>query len=85
MSEAASDEIDRARRSLALGAIVRECDFWSQESAYDRSKPATQIFFSIRASSTKWDSTLVTILKRVYHVPLAANFRSYTESFLRKV
>lgn len=78
-------EIDHARRSLAPGAIAHKRDFWSQGRAHQRSNVAPEIFFSIRASSTKWDSTLVTILKRVYHVPLAANFRSYTQSFLRKV
>jgi hypothetical protein len=79
------EEIDHAPSTLAPGAIVRESDFSAQSGAYARSNDALQIFFSIRASSAKWDSALVTILKRVYHVPLAANFRSYTETFLRKV
>jgi hypothetical protein len=78
-------EIDHASRAMAPGADAREVDFSSRQGARKRRNAALQIFFSIRASSTKWDSTLVTILKRVYHVPLAANFRSYTESFLRKV
>lgn len=85
MLASAFDKIDHGHRALAPGAIVRESDFSAQSSASARSHGAAQIFFSIRASSTKWDSTLVTILKRVYHVPLAANFRSYTESLLRKV
>lgn len=85
MHASAFDEIDHARCSLAPGAIVQESDFRCGASARDGSKHATQIFFSIRATSANWDSTLVTILKRVYHVPLAASFPSYTESFLRKV
>jgi hypothetical protein len=85
MLASAFDAIDRVRRSLAPGAIMREVEFSSLKSARGRSMSAAQIFFSIRASSANWDSTLVTILKRVYHVPLAASFRSCTESFLRKV
>ena len=85
MLASAFDEIDHGRRALAPGAIARERDFSSRQSVRRRSDIAPQIFFSIRATSAKWDSTLVTILKRVYHVPLAANFRSYTETFLRKV
>ena len=59
-------------RAMALGAGVVD----SQLRVFFRARAATklrsEILFSIRADSAEKNRALVTIAKRVYHVPLAA-------------